>query len=209
MTHSAHHTTDAALAHIEALFRRHGDTPYDGARREAVSALEHALQCAQLAEWAQAEPPLVAAALLHDIGHFIVAEAIARNDHVDDAHESIPAGWIGQVFGAAVAEPVRLHVLAKRWLVRAEPAYAATLSAASQHSLALQGGPMTDPDMVAFESRPFAHDAIRLRRWDDLAKVPGRRTPPLDHYLALLGELREPGHAGTGSGSDTGNGGGA
>ncbi len=77
----------ACIDEIEALFRRHGHAPYDGARREAVSATDHALQCAQLAEWAGAGPALVAAALLHDIGHFLAADALARNDRRDDRHE--------------------------------------------------------------------------------------------------------------------------
>jgi predicted HD phosphohydrolase len=30
---------------------------------------------------------------------------------------------------------------------------------------------------------------VQLRRWDDLAKVPGHATPSLDYYLALLQDL--------------------
>jgi hypothetical protein len=35
---------------------------------------------------------------------------------------------------------------------------------------------------------------VQLRRWDDLAKTPGQRTPPLGYYLGLLDSLlsREP-----------------
>ncbi len=176
---------------IDQLFATHGHVAYDGARREAVSALEHALQCAQLAEWAHADRSLVAAAFLHDIGHFLVAEAVARNDRVDDRHEELAIPFLASAFDAAVTEPVRLHVQAKRYLVRIDEPYARSLSPASVHSLALQGGPMRDDEMERFEDLPFALEAVQLRRWDDLAKEPGRRTPPIDWYLALLDEVRE------------------
>lgn len=176
---------------IDRLFATHGHVAYDGARREAVSALEHALQCAQLAEWAHAERSLVAAAFLHDVGHFLAAEAVARNDRVDDRHEELAIPFLASAFDAAVTEPVRLHVHAKRYLVRIDEPYARSLSPASVHSLALQGGPMRDDEMERFEDLPFALEAVQLRRWDDLAKEPGRRTPPVDWYLALLEELIE------------------
>ncbi|MGD9831655.1 MAG: HD domain-containing protein [Piscinibacter sp.] len=176
---------------IDRLFASHGHVPYEGARREAISALEHALQCAQLAEWAHADSSLVAAAFLHDVGHFLAAEAVARNDHVDDRHEELVVPFLAEGFDAAVTEPVRLHVQAKRYLVRIDDAYARSLSPASVHSLALQGGPMRDDEMERFEDLPFAREAVQLRRWDDLAKEPGRRTPSIDWYLALLEDLRE------------------
>lgn len=176
---------------IDRLFASHGHAPYEGARREAISALEHALQCAQLAEWAHADSSLVAAAFLHDVGHFLAAEAVARNDHVDDRHEELVVPFLAEGFDAAVTEPVRLHVQAKRFLVRIDDAYARSLSPASVHSLALQGGPMRDDEMERFEDLPFAREAVQLRRWDDLAKEPGRRTPSIDWYLALLEDLRE------------------
>lgn len=181
-----------AVDRIQHLFERHGADAYEGARRESVTALEHALQCAQLAEWAHADAALVAAAFLHDIGHFLAAEAVARDDRVDDRHELLALDLIGPAFGPAVAEPVRLHVEAKRCLVRVESAYAATLSPASVHSLVLQGGPMSDAEIEAFDALPHSRAALQLRRWDDLAKHPGKRTPPLAYYLALLRDLQGP-----------------
>jgi phosphonate degradation associated HDIG domain protein len=176
-----------AISLIEDLFRRHGDRHYDGARAEAVTAREHALQCAQLAEWADAPPTLVAAALLHDIGHFIDADA--PGDQVDDRHEWRAMPLLRATFGAAVAEPVRLHVDAKRYLTAVEPGYFAGLSTASVHSLMLQGGPMDPVARSAFEAEPAFREALALRRWDEQAKVAGRATPPLGYYLALLREL--------------------
>lgn len=179
-------STDHLISRIDGLFERYGNQFYDDARQESVTALEHALQCAQLAEWADADLPLVAAALLHDIGHFL---ALDLPDSVDDTHEQRAVPFLAHAFDRAVTEPIRQHVQAKRYLVRIDAEYAAQLSTASQHSLRLQGGPMSNAQMRQFEAEPFAIPALQLRRWDDLAKEPGRRTPPLSYYLMLLDEV--------------------
>ena len=179
---------------IEALFERRGASIYTGQRlerRENVSALEHALQCAQLAEWAYADNALVAAALLHDLGQLIdaPAEACLNNDeHELRALSMLAAGG----FGPDVLEPIRLHVEAKRYLVSTDERYAGGLSLASLHSLALQGGQMNAEERLLFLAQAQASRALQLRRWDDLAKQPGKRTPPLAYYLNLLDDvLRE------------------
>jgi phosphonate degradation associated HDIG domain protein len=177
------------IVRIQALFAEHGASRYEGARQESVSALEHALQCAQLAEWALVETPLVAAAFLHDVGHFVAAGP--DSDDEDDVHELRAVPFLAEGFGADVIEPVRLHVAAKRYLVTADPGYAATLSSASLHSLQLQGGAMSPAEARAFAAQPYALDAIQLRRWDDLAKEPGRATPELAYYLALLEDVQQ------------------
>lgn len=168
---------------IEELFLRHGHASYEGLREEPVTALAHALQCAQLAEWAEAPTPLVIASFLHDIGHFIAPDP--RADAIDNVHELRALGLLVPGFGPAVIEPIRLHVQAKRYLVAVDPKYAATLSPASTHSLALQGGAMSSDELHLFEKLPFSAEAVALRRWDDLAKAPGRPTPSLAYYLAL------------------------
>ena len=173
---------------IEELFHAHGASFYDGARAEPVTARAHALQCAQLAEWADAPTSLVAAALLHDIGHFIAPDAALQP--LDDVHELRALGFLVSNFGAEVVEPIRLHVQAKRYLVAVEPVYASTLSAASTHTLRLQGGPMSPDELHLFDTLPHSADALALRRWDDLAKQPQRKTPPLDYYLTLLETVR-------------------
>ncbi|MET0333582.1 MAG: HD domain-containing protein [Rhizobacter sp.] len=174
-----------SLADIEALFLQHGQQAYDGSRRESVTALAHALQCAQLAEWAHADDTLVAAALLHDIGHFITP---VEGDTQDDSHELLARPALAHLFGPEVLEPIRLHVAAKRYLVVTDSAYFDSLSPASVHSLSLQGGPMDAEELARFEATPHAMQAVQLRRWDDLAKTPGLATPPLGYYLALLDE---------------------
>jgi phosphonate degradation associated HDIG domain protein len=154
---------------------------------ERVSQCEHALQCAFLAAQSGGPAALVSAALLHDIGHLLYD----ANDRpalrgIDDRHEQLAAGHLLDAFGLAVAEPVRLHVAAKRYLCAADPGYFGRLSAASVHSLELQGGPFSAEEATAFHSIAYADDAIRIRLWDDAAKEPGIRTPSLEQYRPFL-----------------------
>jgi [1-hydroxy-2-(trimethylamino)ethyl]phosphonate dioxygenase len=158
--------------------------------RERVSQAEHALQCAALAEKEGATSSLVAASLLHDLGHLLhkhdgAEEGVAR----DDRHEHIAAGHLSRRFSADVIEPIRLHVDAKRWLCANEAGYFGTLSQASVRSLELQGGSFTTEESDAFLKRPFAAGAVALRRWDDRAKVPGAPTRELADYRDLLCRL--------------------
>jgi len=160
-----------------------------------VSMTEHGLQAAFLAEQENAGPALIAAALLHDIGHLLhgLPEDLAEQG-IDSEHESLASAWLSQYFPPGVSEPVRLHVAAKRYLCVVEPGYLPALSSASQLSLSLQGGPMSEAEAARFAGERFSSDAVRLRRWDDLAKVPARKTPSLDHYRAILeaARLRRP-----------------
>lgn len=157
---------------------------------EPVTQLEHALQCAHLAERDGAPEELVVAALLHDIGHLVgrfeTMHDEERLPERDYAHENSGAEFLRAAFGSEVAEPVLLHVDAKRYLCAEHPGYLERLSPASKHSLELQGGVFTTVQAIDFCERPFAEDAVRLRRWDDAAKVPGAATPDLAHYAAIV-----------------------
>ncbi|MPY68635.1 MAG: HD domain-containing protein [Alphaproteobacteria bacterium] len=162
----------------------HGERSYG---TEKVTQLEHALQSAALAEADGAADALVIAALLHDIGHLLhrfERDAIRRG--FDDLHEERGAELLSRWFGPDVSEPVRLHVPAKRYLCAVEPGYWGTLSRVSVRTLELQGGPFDEHMAAAFIARPYAPDAVRLRRWDDLAKAPGRRVPVPDHYRGRM-----------------------
>ena len=155
--------------------------------REAVSQREHALQCATWAERSGASPALVAAALLHDIGHLIDPDAgSADDDGKDLRHEASGARWVSQLFGDDVLVPIRLHVAAKRYLTAVEPDYMAKLSPQSVRSLELQGGPFTEAEAERFIAAPYAKDTVLLRRWDELAKDPDAETPDLDHFVPVL-----------------------
>jgi len=173
------------IALLFELFNKGGGAAYLG---EAVTQREHAVQCARLAEQANALPAWVAAALLHDVGH-IVGLVTDRALVTDDRHEEVAAAWLARWFGPDVTEPIRLHVPAKRYLCAVEAGYQADLSAASQHSLRLQGGVMTPDEVAAFEAGPHARAAAAVRRWDDQAKVPGLATPDLERYRPLLAAL--------------------
>lgn len=172
------------ISHIFATFRERGNAMYSG---EPVSMTEHMLQTAYAAEQDQASPMLVAAAVLHDYGHLLhnLPEDCA-DQGIDDQHEALGAVALAAYFLPAVTEPVRLHVAAKRYLCAVDPSYYQTLSPASVQSLALQGGPFTLEEVQAFEMLPYWTDAVRLRRYDELAKLPGAPTPDLEHYRGYL-----------------------
>ena len=163
---------------IAELFAGPGAQDYLG---EAVTIGVHMRQAGALAEAAGAPAPLVAAALLHDIGHLRSA--------ADKKHGDAGARWLSQWFGEAVTEPVRLHVAAKRYLCATEPRYLGLLSQESVRTLAVQGGPMTDRQAAAFEALAFARDAVAVRRWDDEAKDPAVTPPAFAHFEPLLGSL--------------------
>jgi [1-hydroxy-2-(trimethylamino)ethyl]phosphonate dioxygenase len=175
------------ISEIEQVFERYRNIPYLG---EGVTQLEHALQTAYLAEKARASDALITAALLHDIGHMVHDLPMEDENYVgfwtqDDTHEVVGERWLARGFPDAVTQPVRWHVMAKRYLVATDPDYAGILTAASAHVLELQGGPMSAQECKAFEGHPWARDAIAVRRWDDAAKTPGRTTPDLENYLEI------------------------
>jgi phosphonate degradation associated HDIG domain protein len=176
-----------SIGDIERLFRDHGHIAYSG---ESVSQLEHSLQAARRAEEARAGDELITAALLHDLGHLLNLQGATPSARgIDDQHQYFAIPFLRPVFPPAVVEPIRLHVDAKRALCALEPGYYDALSEDSRRSLALQGGTFSPQETQAFLARPFAEDALRVRRWDDAAKVAAERTPPLGHYLEIAGRI--------------------
>lgn len=180
----------SVLNEIQRLFELKGTLAYG----ESVNQIEHALQCGALAEAEQASPHLIVAAVLHDIGHMLHRDAAAAvHQGNDDRHEALGAKFLLRHFGAAVADPVRLHVDAKRYLCAQEPGYWAGLSALSRRTLEIQGGPFSQDEAARFMQLPHASDAVRLRRWDDIGKKPGQQTPTLEHYLRMAAGCLAPG----------------
>ena len=170
------------LQDIESLFIRRGAEQYSG---EPVTQLEHALQCAALAEAEDADDELVTAAFLHDLGHLLqdLGETPTLRG-VDDVHQYAALPFLRGLFGERVLGGIQLHVDAKRYLCATRPGYHDALSEDSKRSLKLQGGTFIDEQAQAFIARPGAPDAVRLRIWDDLAKTAGAPTPPLSHFIA-------------------------
>ncbi len=181
------------------LYRNFGDDCYD----ETVTQLDHALQCAAHARADSAAPELIAAALLHDVGHLLdlagrldsaseedpTSSRRERTEGADLKHEQSGSRYLSALFSPSVTRPVAMHVRAKRYLCGVRPGYLATLSEGSVLSLARQGGPMNPVEVAAFEANPAAADAIRLRRWDDLGKLEGVEVAGLNDYRELLSRL--------------------
>lgn len=171
-------------AQLANAYKSSGSRLYGG---ERVTQLAHALQSAELAQRSGESKALIIASLLHDYGHFFESGFdAALQSTIDGRHEAIGAKRLSRWLVAAVTEPIRLHVMAKRYLCRREQAYFESLSAASIHSLALQGGPMTEHEAASFEMEPFWEEAVRLRRIDDRAKDPELSTDRLDRFLELI-----------------------
>jgi [1-hydroxy-2-(trimethylamino)ethyl]phosphonate dioxygenase len=174
------------------LLASRGHESYFG---EPVTVLEHCLQAAHFAREAANPDTLIAAALLHDVGHLLHQESedIAEKGQ-DTHHEELADALLSAHLPQSVTTPIRLHVAAKRYLCAANPTYLQALSPSSALSLKLQGGPMSESEMKAFLSAPFAQEAITLRHWDDEAKIPDLPVPHVESYLPLLKELWQPSH---------------
>lgn len=182
-----HHAT---TVEILRLFQERGQSQYG---HEAVSQQEHALQAAFFAERAGADASLIAAALLHDVGHLLHSlPDDAPEQGIDDHHETLAARWLERRFGPQVVEPVRLHVDAKRYLCATDEDYLRQLSPASTLSLKLQGGVMSATEANAFRSHPQCEAAVALRRWDDAAKIPQLTTPDLEHFAQYVDQALQP-----------------
>ncbi len=167
---------------IMRLFLERGNMEYG----EDVTERMHALQCGSLAERDGRSDALIAAAFLHDIGHLLhdLGEDIASAG-VDAKHEDVGDAWLRRYFPDEVTEPVRLHVESKRYLAR-DAGYRAALSAASERSLMLQGGPMNDAQAAEYEKGPHFEAAVTLRRYDDTGKDPSLAEIPVEHFRPYL-----------------------
>lgn len=172
---------------IEDIIERRGSESYLG---EVVTMREHFLQTADLAARDGASDTLIAASLLHDVGHYTSEfgeNAIELG--IDNLHQDAGASVLVDFFPASVVQPVQMHVDAKRYLCAVEPAYFDGLSPASVQSLAAQGGPFDPAGVREFEDNQWLEDAVRLRRYDDGAKIQGRVTPEFSEYVELLKSL--------------------
>lgn len=182
-------STPATIPAILGLYQRWGLDHYD----EELSQLDHARQTAALAVEAGAGEALVAAALLHDVGHLLVLDAAGASPvdpgAADLHHEAIGAAYLTAVFPPTVTGPIALHVRAKRYRCAVDPGAIEALSAGSQRSLIRQGGPLDADEVTAFEQNPGFAGAMQLRAWDDCGKVEHLVVAPLTEYLDLLARV--------------------
>lgn len=170
---------------IFSLYETHGNADYIG---EPVSQLEHMCQAAQLAEEEGYDDEVVLAAFFHDIGHlceFIMPVELMEGVGVLD-HESIGQAYlVNKGFSERVAKLVRSHVEAKRFLTFKFPEYFEKLSDASRLTLQHQGGRMNAEEADAFETDPMFDLFIKMRTWDDLAKITNKALPDLNKYKQM------------------------
>jgi len=142
--------------------------------------LDHGLQTATvLAAWCPDDLELQIAGLVHDIGHVLPPFA-------DDVHGDVASDYVRPVLGDRIADLVRLHVPAKRYLCTVEPTYAAELDWGSTATLEVQGGLMTPAEVAAFAQEPSVDAAIVLRRADEEGKVAGLSVPDLHSWMPTL-----------------------
>jgi [1-hydroxy-2-(trimethylamino)ethyl]phosphonate dioxygenase len=176
--------TDTRLQQIADVLTLKADRLYG---RSDVNQRQHALQAAWLAEQSGCPESLIVASLLHDIGHMV--HDLGDNPAaagVDDLHEERGSEFLAAWFGPEITEPVRLHVSAKRYLCATEADYFSKLSKDSVLSLSLQGGLMSAAEVAAFDALPQSAAAVKLRRFDEQAKVKNLETPAIQHFLPYV-----------------------
>ena len=153
---------------------------------EKVTMSEHMIQTAMLAEKAKCNDDLICSSLLHDYGHFILEnpnELVKLN--VDGHHENIGYEYLKSFFKKEITEPIKYHVLAKRYLAK-DKKYFDLLSEASKTSLKLQGGILNQEESIKFESQEFFKPSILLRKFDEAAKRTNLKMKSIHDYKKLL-----------------------
>lgn len=180
----AEQTPNDIAAHIWSILLAADSAPYIG---EPVSQFQHALQAADRAAELRCPQHVVLAALLHDIGHLIDADAEQMDGLGAHSHEDIGATFLKEMgFSAETQFLVQSHVDAKRYLCVHKPGYWSQLSSASRATLTWQGGPMTEAECRRFEQHAHFKDALRVRSFDEQAKMPNYVSSHQDLYKRMI-----------------------
>ena len=179
---------------LSCLYSSFGSADYIG---EELSILQHSLQCAALAaaEYAGVDDDMVAAALLHDVGHVLGLEAgleMAMGGCGTANHEEVGAEFLSTLgFNDRVCRLVRNHVSAKRYLCHTDSSYYEQLSVASKTTLSFQGGAMSAAEAGLFDRDPDRGAYISLRSCDERAKEANLVVPPFESYFPILRSCRQ------------------
>tara|TARA_Y100001960_G_scaffold276951_1_gene307422 strand:+ start:232 stop:768 length:537 start_codon:yes stop_codon:yes gene_type:complete len=153
---------------------------------EKLTMSEHMIQSAMLAEKAKCNDNLVCSCLLHDYGHFIIEDPYSLvNNNKDGEHEAIGYEYLKKFFNKEIVEPIKYHVLAKRYLARNKK-YFNFLSEASKISLKLQGGILNNDESKEFKKKKYFKNSILVRKFDEAAKKTNIKMKSIDNYKSLL-----------------------
>lgn len=179
-------TATVIAGEIIRIFNDKGGNDYAG---EKITQLEHACQAAELAEEDGQDNEVILAAFLHDIGHLLNEDPHTEDmgDYGVKDHETVGADYLAtKGFGKRLCDLVSSHVAAKRYLCAVNKRYFEQLSFASKMTLVFQGGPMSDTEVLAFEANPLKNLIIKMRTWDEQAKVENKPMPDLAIYRTKL-----------------------
>jgi 2-amino-1-hydroxyethylphosphonate dioxygenase (glycine-forming) len=178
------------ISEIKYLFFKNGGDAYFG---EKVSQFEHAAQSLMLAISDEESLEMQVAAFLHDIGHLLdMGQENAMEVYGRENHEGVAKVWLKERgFSERIQAVVENHVSAKRYLCYKNTDYFEGLSDASKKTMTFQGGIMSETEALAFESEPYFEESIKLRHWDDKAKVSNIELPALNDCLEIIDKYLE------------------
>jgi len=153
---------------------------------EKITMSEHMIQSAMLAEKSKSNDNIICSCLLHDYGHFVIENPdwLVKNNK-DGEHENIGYEYLKKFFKKDIVEPIKYHVLAKRYLSR-DKKYFNFLSEASKISLKLQGGILNDKESNEFKKKDYFKNSVLVRKFDEAAKRKDMKIKSIDEYKPLL-----------------------
>ena len=173
------------VAVLGDIFARRGAEAYLG---EAVTMSEHMLQSAVFAGRENPGEELIAAALLHDIGHFTNEFG---DDYVeqgiDNLHDEAGARVLEGFFPPVVVACVKLHVAAKRYLCAdRQELFHQALRGLRRDSETAGRTHVGRGSSGLREASPGSRKPCAFDRWDEAGKVSGMPTPAFADFAPLL-----------------------